>query len=105
MHYIGIERMETYTVTSHGTIQNPGRFEGEEPWVVAAYYDHLDGGWEDEGDFCYAPITPGDRRQFPDHKEMQAGDFLTLEISDAGFVHGRIVSRKELHDILARNPL
>jgi len=100
MNQSSIKIIEEYTITPHGTVQNPGRFEGEAAWVVAAYDDHLHGGWEDVGDFCYTPITTSDRVEFPANEAMQTGDYMTLEISDSGFVYGRIFSEAELRDIL-----
>jgi len=87
----GIAEMKKYELTPHGTIANRGKFETQEPWVVAAYYDYMNGLWEDlDEDIAFAEITHHDCQQFPDHPDFREGSFMVLYFSDQGFVDGAI---------------
>ena len=73
-----------YTV-QHGRIVDPGKFEGERPYVVHYWDTYLDGGADsDDGRVLTFKVTPEDRSMFPGM--LKGRRSVSLIETDQGFV-------------------
>ena len=80
------------------TVAMLGKFEGEEPWVVLAYEDYLDGCWKDGiGNDAYAEVDESDRNRWKLSLDTVA---LVLSFSEQGFVYGCELNSGEYADYL-----
>ena len=79
-------------------VQQPGKFEGEQPWVVLAFDDSMNGCWEigfpgEE----YMEVTADDRREWGLDADTVA---VVLYETEQGFVHGEELTASEYESYL-----
>lgn len=80
-----------YTVSEHGTITNPGKFEGQPAWVPKAWEMALLGTWEQEGSvdtgmhYCY---TEADQELIDELGLDPDTHCVVIMTDDQGFVYG-----------------
>lgn len=81
-----------------GSIEGPGKFEGESPYALHFYHQMMDGTLESCA--CgadYGVIDEFDAQHFPELRDS-IGGFAHISVSDSGFVYCEIVSLGELEE-------
>ena len=67
-------------------VNQPGKFEGQEPWVPIAYEEALDGAWNDGvDDEFFVEVTDDDIKEWNLSHDTVA---LVIQEMDNGFVIG-----------------
>jgi hypothetical protein len=78
------ELLAGYTV-KNGRIVDPGKFEGEPVYALAAYDWYMDGGGDTIAGWDTYEITPEDRAEWP---ELPAeARYIAQSEDDQGFIH------------------
>lgn len=92
-------RDEGYELNERGTIVSPGKFEGEQAYVVAFYDEMLNGAAEEimDGDTCVSvlQIETSDAVEFPTLADCVGKSILLWE-TDQGFVYHRIMTAEQV---------
>ena len=75
------------------TVKVQGSFEGEQPWVVLAHDDYLNGCWEDgfEGE-VYCSVDEHDQARWKLSPDTVA---VHLRFSEQGFIYGTELNHGE----------
>jgi hypothetical protein len=84
-------------------VRQPGKFEGEQPYVPYFWEESLNGCMEeihfaDGAVIIYGEIQPRDVEVFPELADS-VGQFIALTETDTGFVCGSILSRHEIDNL------
>ena len=96
----------SYNVNEHGTITDPGKFEGEPLWVSFAYDASLNGDGDQYGDvselgehICYLVVDDKDRKEWGLDANVYG---VSIMETDMGFVYGDTYnSHKEYNEAMS----
>ena len=79
-------------------VRHPGKFEGEQPWVVLAWDDSMNGCWEIgfSGEE-YMEVYDDERREWGLDADTVA---VVLYETEQGFVHGEELTAQEYESYL-----